>query len=56
MSDQTKDHRHISIEERLAIGKNLRKQAPRSSHGDWDPVHLTGPIRSICSRHRIRVV
>ena len=38
MSDQTEDHRHISFEERIAMGKNLRRQAPRSSHGDWDSV------------------
>jgi uncharacterized protein (DUF2252 family) len=28
---------HLSIEERLASGKALRKEVPRSSHADWSP-------------------
>mgnify|MGYP001814065634 CR=1 FL=1 len=27
-----------TVEERAALGKSLRKQTPRSSHGDWSPV------------------
>ena len=37
MSEQTIDQIHISLEERAAGGKALRKQAPRGSHGDWSP-------------------
>ena len=38
MSEQTIDaNKPQSPEERVARGKDLRKQAPRSSHGDWTP-------------------
>ena len=37
MPKQTKDESSTGIEERRAKGKGLRKQTPRSSHGDWTP-------------------
>ena len=37
MSTQTKDDSTLGIEGRKAMGKALRKQVPRSSHGDWAP-------------------
>jgi uncharacterized protein (DUF2252 family) len=37
MSEQTIDKKQMSVEERAALGKSLRKQVPRSSHGDWTP-------------------
>ena len=30
-------HRHLTVEERIARGKNARDLAPRSSHGSWKP-------------------
>ena len=37
MSGKTIDNKQMSVEERVALGKSLRKQVPRSSHGDWAP-------------------
>jgi uncharacterized protein (DUF2252 family) len=37
MSVQTIDKKQVSVEERVALGKSLRKQVPRSNHGDWAP-------------------
>lgn len=37
MSEQTIDSQQLSVKERFALGKSQRKQAPRSSHGDWTP-------------------
>jgi len=37
MSEQTIDIKQLSPKERADQGKSLRKQAPRSSHGDWAP-------------------
>jgi hypothetical protein len=37
MSDQTKDNKQMSFEERLAMGKSLRKQVPLGSHDNWTP-------------------
>jgi len=37
MSEQTIDNKQLPQEERIVLGKNLRKQVPRSSHGDWTP-------------------
>jgi uncharacterized protein (DUF2252 family) len=37
MSEQTLDNKQLPPEERAALGKSFRKQAPRSSHGDWTP-------------------
>jgi hypothetical protein len=28
---------HLSLQERVALGKEARKRAPRSSHADWAP-------------------
>lgn len=37
MSKQTTDNKPWPVEERAALGKSLRQQVPRSSHGDWTP-------------------
>jgi len=37
MSEQKINTKQLPIEERLVIGKNQRKQVPRSSHADWSP-------------------
>ena len=37
MSTQTKDDSTLGIKGRKAMGKGLRKQVPRSSHGQWTP-------------------
>ena len=37
MSEQTIDNKQLPKEERFALGKSIRKQVPRSSHGDWTP-------------------
>ena len=37
MSEQIIDTRQLPQEERIVIGRNIRKQVPRSSHGDWFP-------------------
>jgi uncharacterized protein (DUF2252 family) len=37
MSEQTIDNKQLPVEERVALGKSFRKQAPRSSHGEWTP-------------------
>jgi uncharacterized protein (DUF2252 family) len=37
MSEQIIDTKQSSPQERTLQGKSLRKQAPRSSHGDWAP-------------------
>ena len=37
MSDQTKEEEPAKDEKQTALGKGLRKQTPRSSHGDWAP-------------------
>ena len=52
---QTAEDKKLSVEERAALGKSLRKEVPRSSHGDWTP-SPDRPIPSVCSRHRIRAV
>jgi uncharacterized protein (DUF2252 family) len=38
MSKQTIDNKQLPVEARAALGKSLRKQVPRRSHGDWTPV------------------
>ena len=38
MSEPTLDNKQLPIEERAALGKSLRKQVPRGSHGEWAPV------------------
>ncbi len=47
MTEETIDNKQQPVEERVALGKSLRKVALRSSHGDWapaaerpDPIHL----------------
>ena len=30
-------HRHLTVEERIARGRDARTATPRSSHGDWKP-------------------
>jgi len=37
MSEQTISKKRLSIDERTTQGKNLRKQVPRNSHGEWTP-------------------
>ncbi|MGD2049540.1 MAG: DUF2252 family protein, partial [Chloroflexota bacterium] len=37
MSVQTIDKKQMPVEERVALGKSLRKQVPRGSHGNWAP-------------------
>ena len=37
MSEQKNENEQIGDEKQTALGKGLRKQAPRSSHGDWAP-------------------
>ncbi|MFN2187294.1 MAG: DUF2252 family protein, partial [Candidatus Promineifilaceae bacterium] len=37
MSEATFDRKQMSVEERIALGKRLRKQVPRSSQGEWTP-------------------
>ena len=37
MSEQTIDNKQLPKEERIMLGKSIRKQVPRSSHGDWTP-------------------
>jgi uncharacterized protein (DUF2252 family) len=37
MPEQPIDQQRLSVEERSAQGKSLRKQVPRSSHGEWTP-------------------
>ena len=37
MSVSTDESKPKSVAERAAHGKSLRKQVPRSSHGDWSP-------------------
>ena len=37
MPKEAQDDSHNGIEERRAVGKGLRKQAARSSHGHWTP-------------------
>jgi uncharacterized protein (DUF2252 family) len=37
MSEQTIENKQLSVEARAALGKSLRKQVPRRSHGDWAP-------------------
>ncbi|KPK10758.1 MAG: hypothetical protein AMJ56_07315 [Anaerolineae bacterium SG8_19] len=37
MSDQTNENAQSSIKQQKSMGKELRKQTPRSSHGDWVP-------------------
>jgi uncharacterized protein (DUF2252 family) len=37
LSEQTIDNKHLSLEERNAMGKGMRKQVPRSDHGHWAP-------------------
>jgi len=34
---QARRHVHLSVPERVARGKSARKEAPRSSHGTWEP-------------------
>jgi len=34
---QTAEDKKLSVEERAALGKSLRKEVPRSSHGYWTP-------------------
>ena len=34
---QTVEDKKLSVEERAALGKSLRKEVPRSSHGYWTP-------------------
>ncbi len=36
MTERTID-KHKPVEERIALGKSLRNQVPRQSHGDWSP-------------------
>ena len=36
-AEQTAENENLSVEARAALGKSLRKEAPRSSHGDWTP-------------------
>jgi uncharacterized protein (DUF2252 family) len=38
MSEPRIDNRQLLVEERAALGKSLRKQVPRRSHGEWAPV------------------
>jgi hypothetical protein len=37
VSEQTIDNKQLPQEERIMLGKSIRKQVPRSSHGDWTP-------------------
>ena len=37
MSEQTIDNKQLPVDARAALGKNLRKQVSRRSHGDWVP-------------------
>ena len=37
MSEQTTENKQLPIKVRAVRGKSLRKEAPRSSHGDWTP-------------------
>ena len=37
LSEPTIDNKQLPPETRAGIGKSLRKQVPRSSHGDWSP-------------------
>jgi uncharacterized protein (DUF2252 family) len=37
MSVQTIDKKQMPVEERVALGKSLRIQVPRGSHGNWAP-------------------
>jgi uncharacterized protein (DUF2252 family) len=37
MAEQTISNKRLSTDERTARGKNLRKQVPRSIHGEWTP-------------------
>ena len=37
MLGKTIGHKRLPIEKRRALGKSLRKQVPRRSHGDWTP-------------------
>jgi uncharacterized protein (DUF2252 family) len=44
-----------SSEERLALGKSLRQQAPRTSHGDWAPADdRPDPVEMVRARNRGR--
>ncbi len=37
MSEQKIYNKQLPKEERIVLGKSIRKQVPRSSHGDWTP-------------------
>jgi uncharacterized protein (DUF2252 family) len=37
ISEQTTENKQLPIKVRAVRGKSLRKEAPRSSHGDWTP-------------------
>ena len=37
MPEQSITSKQLPVEERRALGKRLRKQVPRSSHGEWVP-------------------
>jgi len=37
MSSKSIDKKQLSLEERIALGKSLREEVPRSSHADWAP-------------------
>jgi len=37
MSEQPLQIKKLSITARIELGKNMRKEVPRSSHGDWQP-------------------
>jgi hypothetical protein len=47
---------HRNPEERKADGKALRKDVPRSSHGDWSPAaNRPDPVDVIASQNADRV-
>ncbi|GAG53349.1 unnamed protein product, partial [marine sediment metagenome] len=48
MAEKKKNENRIAGEERRSQGKQLRKQTPRSSHGDWTPADdRPDPVRQL---------
>jgi uncharacterized protein (DUF2252 family) len=50
------DSKHLSIDERAALGRAARERVPRSSHAEWQaPAHRRDPIELLEVQARTRV-